>query len=483
MRAFRFSVNGCMKVKEAVMQKQTARAVLDAALRTGADFAELYVQSKKSHAIEINYKRVDNVSTRVVYGAGLRLMRGLRQVYGYTSDLSERALTALADKLAASFDGERSLSAGEFAEIKSSDVHAPAKEHASVSTERKIEYLKRGESAMYAVSPLVVNARCAIGETDETVEIFTVKAGVCRVVRDRRVHTRVMAIATAGKDGAFEVGSFSPGLSKGAEFYDETDFEAGAREAAEDAVALLDAPECPSGNMPVIIGNKFGGVLFHEACGHPLEGTAISHNTSPFAGKIGQKVASDIVTAIDDGTIPHGWGSECFDDEGEPSTRNVLIENGVLKSYMTDTFDGRRMNAAPTGACRRESYKYLPTTRMTNTYIASGKSTPEEIIKATKYGLYCVGFNGGSVDPTTDKFNFTSSKTYLVKDGKLAGLVKAASLVGFGYDILPKIDMVGNDAECAACMCGAASGSLFVAVGQPTLRVAEMTVGGKGETV
>ena len=336
---------------------------------------------------------------------------------------------------------------------------------------------------MYEVSPLVINASCSLGEIDEQVEIFTVTKDVCRVVRDRRVHTRVMAYATAGRDGAFEVGSFSPGLSKGAEFYDEVDFVAGAKGAAEDAVALLDAPECPSGNMPVIIGNKFGGVLFHEACGHPLEGTAISHNTSPFAGKLGQKIASDVVTAIDDGTIEHGWGSENFDDEGEPSTKNVLIENGILKSYMIDTFDGRRMGAKPTGACRRESYKYLPTTRMTNTYIASGASTPDEIIAATEYGLYCVGFNGGSVDPTTDKFNFTSSKTYLVKNGKLDHLVKAASLVGFGYEILPKIDMVGNDAECAAGMCGAASGSCYVAVGQPTLRVAEMTVGGKGETV
>lgn len=462
------------------MNNETARRALDVALETGADFAELYVQDKMSRTVELSYKRVENVSARQTFGAGLRLMRGIKQVYGYTSDLSEKSLMSLAKKLAASFDGKRILVAGEFVEAKNPLTHAPEKPHSSFDISQRIEYLKRGEQAIYEVSPLIVNARCVSAESDEDVEIFTVTQNMNRVVRDSRVRTRVMAFAVAGRDGAFETASFSPGLAKGAELYSEIDFVAGARQAAEDAVALLDAPECPSGTMPVIIGNRFGGVLFHEACGHPLEGTAISHGSSPFAGKHGQKVASSLVTAIDDGTILNGWGSECFDDEGNPSTRNVLIKDGILTSYMVDEFDGRRMGMRPTGACRRESYRYLPTTRMTNTFIDAGQSTPEEIIAATDYGLYCVSFNGGSVDPVTDKFNFTSAKTYLVKNGKLDGLVKSACLVGFGYDVLPDIDMVGNDLELAAGMCGAASGSIPAAVGQPTLRVAKMTVGGKG---
>lgn len=465
------------------MENSTAKRVLDAALATGADFAELYVQQLNHSVVELNYRRVDNVSTRLVYGAGIRLMRGVKQVYGYTSDLEESSLVSLAQKLAASFDGKRVLEVGDIVDVKNPDAHAPAKAHSSMTTAQKIEYLKAGESAMYAVSPLVVNCNCAVIATDEDVEIFTVDENGGRAVRDNRVRTRLFAQVVAAKDGAFEVGHFAPGLSMGVELLDVVDYVKGAVKAAETAVALLDAPECPSGNMPVIIGNKFGGVLFHEACGHPLEGTAISHNTSPFAGKLGQKVASELVTAIDDGTLDHGWGSENFDDEGVPSTRNVLIEKGILKSYMVDTFDGRRMNMKSTGACRRESYKYLPTTRMTNTFIAGGDSTPEEIIAATKSGIYCVSFNGGSVDPTTDKFNFTSSETYLIKDGKIAGLVKAATLTGFGYEILPKIDMVGNDCELSAGTCGAASGMISAAVGQPTLRVSEMTVGGKGETL
>ncbi len=463
------------------MDNLLAAKTLDAALETGADFAELYVQNKIIRDVELNYKRVDNVSTQLVYGAGLRLMRGVSQVYGSTSDVSEQSLLSLAHKLAASFGETRSLHVETFDEIENPDMHAPKKEQSAYTVEQKTEYLKRAEKAIYDVSPLIVNARVTAAETDERVEIFTVTKDISRVVRDRRVRTRVSAAAIASRDGKFESARFSPGLSKGAELYDEVDFVAGAVGAAEDAVALLDAPECPSGNMPVVIGNGFGGVLFHEACGHPLEGTAISHNNSPFAGKLGQKIASELVTAIDDGTIAYGWGSQNFDDEGEPATRNVLIKDGVLTSYMVDAFDGRRMNMKPTGACRRQSYKYMPTTRMTNTFIAAGKSAPEDIIAATEYGLYCDAFNGGSVDPVTDKFNFTSSKTYVIKNGKLDHLVKSACLVGFGYDILPRIDMVGNDVRLAACMCGAASGSIPAAVGQPTLRVSEMTVGGKGE--
>ena len=462
------------------MEQKIAERVLNVALETGADFAELYVQSKTVQTVALEYRKVDEVSTRLIYGAGLRLRRGLKQVYGYTSDLSEKSLTTLASRLSATFSEKRMFTARDFREVKNPHAHAPKKEFSSVTTADRIAYLKAGEDAMYAVSPLIVNARCSLATDDESVEIYTVDETCSRIVRDRRVHTRIVALATASRDGAFEVDKFSPGLSKGAEFMDEVDYVAGATRSAKTAVALLDAPECPSGNMPVVIGNAFGGVLFHEACGHPLEGTAISHNTSPFAGKLGQKIASELVTAIDDGTLDHGWGSANFDDEGIPTSRNVLIENGVLRSYMVDTFDGKRMGMHPTGACRRESYENLPTTRMTNTFIAPGKSTPEEIIKATKFGIYCVSFNGGSVNPTTDKFNFTSSETYVIRDGKIAELVKAPTLTGFGYEILPRIDMVGNDLKLAAGMCGAASGSIPAAVGQPTLRVSEMTVGGRG---
>jgi TldD protein len=313
---------------------------------------------------------------------------------------------------------------------------------------------------------------------DEDVEIYNTKGNFAA---DTRVRTRFMVNSIAAKDGQFQSAYEGPGGSYGDEVFTLNDTVATSVKAAKLSVALLSAPVCPSGKMTVIIGNKFGGVLFHESCGHPLEGTAISHKTSVFWDKLGKPIASKVVSAIDDGTIVHGWGSSEYDDEGEKTTKNVLIKDGILVSYMMDDFDGRRMNRPSTGACRRQSYKFLPTTRMTNTYIDNGSSTPEEIIKATKEGLYCVSFAGGSVDPSTDKFNFTASEAYVIKDGKIDHLVRNASLVGYGYEVLPNIDMVGNDLARGQGNCGAASGSIPVDVGQPTIRVQNMTVGGGGD--
>lgn len=463
-----------------IVSKPLALCVLNEALKSGADFAELYVQDKKIHNITISHKCIDSIDNRLIYGAGIRLFKGLQVVYGYTSDLSRKSLLKLADDLAGSFTGERVLTVKQLKTLHNPNRHKPAKPHDSMTDEEVIAILREGEKAMYDYSPLVVNAMSGIIEWDEKVEIYNSKGNA---VADKRIRTRIILHSTACKDGLFQGASKRPGASIGLEIFDMYDIKKLGYDAAKLSVNLLSAPECPSGKMTVIIGNEFGGVLFHESCGHPLEGTAISHKTSVFTGKLGQKIASDIVSAEDDGTIEHGWGSSNFDDEGEKTTRNVLIKNGVLVSYMMDDFDGRRMNRPSTGACRRESYKFLPTTRMTNTFICKGKSTPEEIIKATKSGLYCVSFNGGSVDPATDKFNFTASEAYIIKDGQIDHLVRDASLVGYGYEILPNIDMVGNDLGRGEGMCGAASGSIPADVGQPTIRIKDMTVGGRGGSI
>jgi hypothetical protein len=246
------------------------------------------------------------------------------------------------------------------------------------------------------------------------------------------------------------------------------------------AITTLKARECPSAKMDVIIENGFGGVIFHEACGHSLEATSVAKGLSVFCGKKGQKIASDLVTAVDDGTIENGWGSGNYDDEGNKTTRNVLIENGVLKNYLVDAANGRRMNEAATGCCRRQSYKYPPTSRMSNTFICNGTSTVEEMIKATKKGLYCKKMGGGSVNPVTGEFNFALSEGYLIKNGKITRPVKGATLVGSGSEILLNIDMVGNNLRRAQGMCGSMSGSIPADVGQPCIRVRNITVGGRG---
>jgi TldD protein len=230
--------------------------------------------------------------------------------------------------------------------------------------------------------------------------------------------------------------------------------------------------------MPVVIDNGFGGVIFHEACGHSLEATSVAPGNSEFSGKLGQKIASDRVTAIDDGTIPNAWGSENIDDEGNEPTKLVLIENGILKNYMIDRLNSRKMGMPVTGSGRRQGYMFAPTSRMRNTYIAAGNDSETEMIATMGDGLYCRKMGGGSVDPSTGKFNFSVQEGYLVKDGRIVHPVRGASLIGRGSEILMKIDRVGRDMQMAQGMCGSLSGSVPTNVGQPMIRVSSLTVGG-----
>ena len=229
-----------------------------------------------------------------------------------------------------------------------------------------------------------------------------------------------------------------------------------------------------------MIDNGFGGVIFHEACGHGLEATAVARNASVFAGRLGQQIASPLVTALDDGTIPNGWGSAEMDDEGTPTAKNILIENGILRSYLVDRLNSRRMHTAITGSSRRQDYRFAPTSRMTNTFIANGKSTPEEIIAHTEFGLYAKQMGGGSVDPATGSFNFAVLEGYMIRNGRIAEPVRGATLIGKGAEVLRDIDMVGNNLKRAQGMCGSKSGSIPTDVGQPMIRVSSMTVGGRG---
>ena len=459
------------------LSKKTAIEILNAGLTTGADYAEIYYQDNLTNSYVRRFKKVYSVSGGKTCGVGIRLLKGVKQVYGYTADLSKKALLELAKELALGFDGKQELEVTSLKEKKHKNLIPVEIPHSSWTTEEKLSYLEEGEKAAYAVSEKVQDVMTRLMEEDEHVEIYNSDG---EIHQDNRCRTRIMVLAVASDGKQFQQDFAGPGLSKGLEFLNETDFKTLCKETAETAVALLDAPEGPSGEMPVVLGNNFGGVLFHEACGHPLEASAVSKNLSVFSGKIGQQIASPILSAIDDGTIPNGWGSNNIDDEGNKTEKTLLIENGILKDYLIDDFNGRRMNRKGNGACRRQSYKYEPTSRMSNTYICAGKSTPEEIIAATKFGLYAKSLAGGQVNPVTGEFNFGCSEAYLIRDGKICEPVRGASVIGTGQEILMKIDMIGNDLERAQGMCGAASGFIPVDVGQPTIRVSEMTVGGNG---
>ncbi|MBO5670989.1 MAG: TldD/PmbA family protein, partial [Clostridia bacterium] len=296
---------------------------------------------------------------------------------------------------------------------------------------------------------------------------------------DRQIRTRMAVSAIASKNGENQSGSASPGRRMGLELFDMISPISIGEEAARSAIVNLNAGYCPAGKMTVAIENGFGGVIFHEACGHSLEATSVAKGMSQMAGKLGQKIANEKVTAIDDGTIPNAWGSFNIDDEGTPAQKKILIENGVLRSYMIDKLNGRRMGMEANGSSRRQSYEYDPTSRMSNTYIAAGNDRNEDIIASIENGLYAKKMGGGSVNPVTGAFNFAVSEGYLIKNGKICEAVRGASLIGTGSEILQNIDMVGTDMETGQGMCGSSSGSVPTDVGQPLIRVSEITVGGR----
>lgn len=298
-------------------------------------------------------------------------------------------------------------------------------------------------------------------------------------VSDTRVRTRLFVSAIASSGTENQSGSEGPGAAMGLELFEKVSPQQVGKEAARVALTMLGAKDCPGGKMSVAIENGFGGVLFHEACGHSLEGEAVAQGNSEFAGKLGQKIASSKVTAIDDGTIDYAWGTLGIDDEGHPMQRNVLIENGVLKGYMLDGLNAKKLGLAASGNCRRQNYKFAPTSRMTNTFIAAGNDSNEEIIATMDYGIYAKKMGGGQVNPVTGEFNFNVAEGYLVEKGEIKGPVRGASLIGKGSQVLQDIDMVGTELSLGQGMCGASSGSIPTSVGQPLIRVSQMTVGGK----
>lgn len=460
-----------------MISNKVAIQVLNTALATGGDFAEIFLEETYSNNLEVDSGKTQPPSSGVSYGAGIRILKKLQSVYGYTNDLSLKGLVKLAQQLSASFSGKQEIVIDKIEKVKIKNKHKIRKALSSVETSEKIALLKKGDAIMRDYDKRIVRTIAVLIMNNRNIEIFN-SDGKHFVDSQERVRFVLQAIAM--QPGAFETGFTGPGAHSGFDFVEGLDIENEAKEVADLAIRKLSAKDCPSGVMPVVIGNGFGGVIFHEACGHPLEASAVSKGLSPFANKIGQKVAHEAVTAIDDGTIENGWGSNNIDDEGVPTYRNVLIKDGILQDYLIDRFNGRRMNRESNGAGRRQSYKYETTSRMSNTYIAAGPYTPEEVIKSVKLGLYAKKLGGGSVNPTTGDFNFAADEAYIIRDGKIAELVKGATLIGNGAEILMKIDMVANDLERAQGMCGAASGSIPVDVGQPTLRVSEITVGGQG---
>ena len=462
-----------------MLDKLLACDALDAALQTGGDFAEIFMEDTLSHSVQLKSGRVDTINTGRLYGAGVRVFTGLNAIYAYTNDLSREGLIRCAREAASA------VRAGANAPVRAmplvtrahGDAHPIKLLPSTVETRRKADALRAADAAARAYSAEIAQALCRYQDTEQNVVICN---SLGLFTTDRRVYTRLVVSAVAGNGTENQTGFESSGAMMGHELFEtRADPAALGRGAAETAVRMLHAPVCPAGVMPVVIDRGFGGVIFHEACGHSLEATSVAFGQSVFCDKLGQKIAADCVTAVDDGTLPNEWGSLNIDDEGNPTTRLVLIENGVLKNYMIDTLNGKRMGMPPTGSARRQSYAFAPTSRMRCTYIAPGTDDEKEMLSTMGDGLYAKKLGGGSVNPPTGEFNFAVNEGYLVKDGKIASPVRGASLIGKGADILMQIDRVGPDMTMMQGVCGSDSGGVPVNIGQPMIRVKRITVGGR----
>ena len=450
-------------------------AVLKRALQSGADLVELFVERKRNQSIAFEESRVERVNSGHDSGAGIRIIHGTVISYVYTEDLSEAGLLKTADLAAAV--GRRG--GGVFSVAALSGTPAPVSgvkvPPDSVSTDRKIQLLKDADETARSRSGLIRQVSLGYGETTQEVLIAT-SEGLRH--QDQRTRVRLMAQVVAGRNGDIQTATEAPGAQVGFELFDRVSPVESARIAADRAVRLLDAQPSPAGTMPVVMGNEFGGVLFHEACGHGLEADFVSKGSTVYTGKLGEKVASDILTAIDDGSQPTRWGSGSVDDEGTPTRRTVLIDHGVLRSYLHDRRSAGKQGLAVTGNGRRQSYQHLPIPRMSNTFIAPGSASRDEILAATPRGLYARKLGGGQVDPITGDFVFAVTEGFLIENGHVGPMVRGATLVGNGPKTLHKVDMIGNDLELAPGTCGKDGQSVPVSVGQPTLRISELTVGG-----
>ena len=460
-----------------VIDRDVLQRVLAGAVSTGAEFAEIYAEDKRSTSAALDDGRIEQVSSGRDRGVGIRVVAGETTGFAYTSDLTEAGLGvaagAAAEAASRGGGGVRTIA------LTPSATHRPntiERDPDSVAKAAKVELLERMNDAARSYGPEIVQVSAGYGDSRKHVLVANTD-GV--LTDDEVVRTLVRVSAVADGDTGMQTGYQSMGHTIGFEVFDTVDVEELAREAARQAITKLRARPAPSGAMPVVIKHGTGGVLFHEACGHGLEADHIQKGASVYAGKVGQQVASPLVTLVDDGTMPGEWGTLGYDDEGHVTQRNVLIEDGVLTDYMWDYLRARKDGRPQSGNGRRQSYQHLPMVRMTNTFVLDGPDDPDDIIASTPNGVYVAKLGGGSVNTASGDFVFGMTEAYLIENGRITEPLRDGNLIGNGPKVLADIDMLGNDfAMGSPGTCGKDGQGVPVGDGQPTLRVKSLTVGG-----
>lgn len=458
------------------LDRARTQSILDDALK-GADDGELYLEYGQSEAFVFDDNRLKTANFDVNQGFGLRAVNGESTGYAHASELSEAALKRAADAVQAVKSG-RGGTLADGPSRTNAKLYPDDNPLGAESFEEKAKLLADINEYARAKDPRVRQVSCSLSGSWEAVEI--VRPGG-EIIRDFRPLVRLNVSVTAGEGDRQESGSYGAGGREGyARFITPDAWQAQVDEALRQALVNLQAEAAPAGEMEVVLGPGWTGVLLHEAVGHGLEGDFNRKGTSAFAGRIGERVAAPGVTVVDDGTIAGRRGSLTVDDEGTPTSHTTLIEDGILKGYLQDRLNARLMGARATGNGRRESYAHQPMPRMTNTYMLAGDKDPEEILRTVKNGIYAVNFSGGQVDITSGKFVFNCTEAYRVKDGKLGAPIKNAALIGDGPSVLTQVSMIGNDFKLdpGVGVCGKAGQGVPVGVGQPTIKIDRLTVGG-----
>jgi len=460
-----------------VIEEAVISRVLGAAMRTGGEFAEVFAEDKRNSSASLDDGKIEELGSGRDRGAGIRVVVGDTTGFAHTADLSESGLMTAATAAAAAARG----GGGGTKTVDLTRQTAPRPnviqiQPGDVAKATKVELLRRADETARAQGGAIRQVSASYGDSRRRILVANTDG---LLTDDDQVRTLFVVGCVAVGDTGMQTGRESVGHTVGFELFDRYDVEELARKAATRALTKLQARPAPSGAMPVVIGKGGGGVMFHEACGHGLEADHIQKNVSVFAGRMGEQVASPLVTLVDDGTMAAEWGAYAIDDEGTPAGRNVLIENGVLTDYMWDQLRARKEGRTLSGNGRRQSYQHLPMVRMTNTYLLNGESDPDDIVSSTERGVYVAHLGGGQVNTATGDFVFGMTESYLIEDGKITEPLREGNLIGNGPKVLEMIDAVGNDFEMGPPgTCGKDGQGVPVGDGVPTLRVTSLTVGG-----
>ncbi len=460
-----------------MLDHELINRTLSIALSTGAEFAEVFVEDKKSSSAMLDDNRVEELTSGRDRGAGIRVVVGDTTGFAHTADLSEAGLAGAAEVAAAAArgggGGTRTVDVGSHGISADTTAQVPPED---VAKTVKVELLARADAAARAAGSQISQVAARYGDSRRRILVAN-SDGL--LAEDDQIRTLFSVSCVATGDTGLQTGRESVGRTVGFELFEETDVTELARRAADRAITKLSARPAPSGTMPVVVGPGGGGVLFHEACGHGLEADLVAKSASVFADRVGEQVATPLVTLIDDGTMAGEWGHFAIDDEGREAAHNVLIDRGVLTDYMWDHLRARKQGRPSSGNGRRQSYQHLPMVRMTNTYISNGEDDPNDIISGTESGVYVAQLGGGQVNTATGDFVFGMTEAYLIENGEIGDPIRQGNLIGNGPETLQLIEAVGNDfAMGSPGTCGKDGQGVPVGDGTPTLRVRALTIGG-----